>query len=325
MNFKYNKIKISALIFSVFLSGCYQKKIEALRNDVHAVYPPGKPFPESRFIQIKNAKIHYRCFLPETEKPKGKIFFMHGFGGSTFSWRDIIPTLVKEGYYVVAADIPPFGYSVAEKHFSHSGKNRSEVLWSLLDTINNTLSTEIASQKWTLAGHSMGGAIVSVMALLQASKIEKIILTDGALPTRSGNMFLALIPPVRWFLKWYLTRKVMNYEGTKKLLFSAYGCEPSKEVVTGTLAPFIKPNAVTEFFQFLSHAKDTALYDVSKIEKPVLIIWGSKDTWIPQSSGEKIHKKIFNSTFVVIEGAAHCPMETHGEETVKQILNFLKK
>ncbi len=51
---------------------------------------------------------------------------------------------------------------------------------------------------------------------------------------------------------------------------------------------------------------DPILNELNKIDRPVLILWGSKDNTVPLEHGMKYHDLIASSTFVKIDGAGHC-------------------
>jgi len=143
----------------------------------------GLPFNESRFENIDGVSIQYRQWLPDQQPIKGKILLIHGLGGSTFSWRNNIPALRDAGYMVVTADLPGFGYSDRSGGIDHSQKNRSKILWVLLDQIDSTLSPETASMDLVLAGHSMGGGTAVAMTLEHPDQTKALVLVDGAVHT----------------------------------------------------------------------------------------------------------------------------------------------
>ncbi len=51
---------------------------------------------------------------------------------------------------------------------------------------------------------------------------------------------------------------------------------------------------------------DYILMELNKIEKPILILWGSNDNVVPISHGMKYHDLIASSKFIKIEGSGHC-------------------
>src|SRR6056297_937384 len=93
----------------------------------------GKPFPNSEFKTIENIKLHYRIFQKNNSKSKAKILLVHGMGGSTYCWRNTTEALSKEGYQLVAVDLPGFGYSDRKVGLVHSSENRAIWLMNLID------------------------------------------------------------------------------------------------------------------------------------------------------------------------------------------------
>ncbi len=59
---------------------------------------------DSKFIEINNVNIHYK------EAGAGEMAFvlLHGFGGSTYSWREVMDDFSEQGH-VIAYDRPAFG------------------------------------------------------------------------------------------------------------------------------------------------------------------------------------------------------------------------
>ena len=89
---------------------------------------PAKPFDNSRFFSIDSIRIHCRIWNENLVHPRGKVLLVHGFVGSTFSWRENIDTLVKSGYYVVAVDLPGFGYSDRSLKVNQSQSNKARIV-----------------------------------------------------------------------------------------------------------------------------------------------------------------------------------------------------
>ncbi len=63
---------------------------------------------DGRFITVSGLQTYVR----ESGDPAGvPVLLLHGWGASTFSWRDTIPALADAGYRVIAFDRPPYGLS----------------------------------------------------------------------------------------------------------------------------------------------------------------------------------------------------------------------
>ena len=131
------------------------------------------PFTNSAFAVVDDVNLHYRAWMPK--KPViGKILFVHGLGGSTFSWRYTVDTLQEAGHAVVTVDLPGFGYSDRTRGLDHSQTARARYLWALLEELDQTLMPDTdRNQLWNLVGHSMGGGTITAMALARHISIRR--------------------------------------------------------------------------------------------------------------------------------------------------------
>lgn len=72
---------------------------------------------------------------------------------------------------MASVDLPGFGYSDRNPTYDHSQAHRNEDVWSLPETIDNTLESDLTNRPWNLAGHSMGGGTVAAIAIQNDSRL----------------------------------------------------------------------------------------------------------------------------------------------------------
>ncbi len=283
------------------------------------------PFENSSYVTIQDTMLHYRLFLPETQTPRGKILFVHGLGGSTYSYEKTAPVLAKQGFLVVAIDLPLFGYSERIDDFDHSQRNRSDILWKFLDFIDIRIEAAGRTQQgWHLAGHSMGGGTVAAMASMREDTTESLILIDGALFENSRNSgLLTFFPPVFRWLQIILERSIIKEKNIRSFLESAYGKEPTEADVEGYYQPLSQPGTARAVKAFLKTSRNLPIGELGGKSIPVLAIWGEDDTWVPVSDIERIRAIFPQMVVKIIAEAGHVPMETHPEEFTAFLLEFL--
>lgn len=281
------------------------------------------PFPESHFIQVGNESLHYQSWHPKGEI-KGKIALIHGFCGSTFCWRNNISALTSIGFEVIAIDVPPFGFSQKKRTANFSSSKNADRCWKLIERLNTK-----DTLKWHLMGHSMGAEIIGIMANMQPNKVKGLIFVDGLIGT---------IPKTSGFKRFlvgnFISKGIANFVGKvyffkykriQKLLVSAYAQEPDKEAITGYLTA-LKPRNTAAGIMQMAASKDTFHVNLNVIPSNSIVIWGKQDKWIPLAKVEKsIEKLPFQPQLFVIEGAGHCPMETHSNEVNAILQRFLEK
>lgn len=285
-----------------------------------------KPFFESEFMEVDTILLHYRIFSPENAVPKGKILFVHGLGGSTFSWRENMTFFKDAGYLVLAVDLPGFGYSSKAPGINHSQESRSRLLWSLLDTIDITLDEPSSSLPWTLTGHSMGGGTVTAMTIERPEDTKNLILVDGAVFENQPGFVSTLLsyPPLARGVKVIFDRVLLNRNRIEDFLTSAYGRLATPEEIDAHLIPLQQPGTPNVAVDLVKTAKNIPVEGLQKNQVPILALWGKEDSWVPLSEAEKIQELMPRTEISAIAGAYHCPMETHADVFNEALLLYLE-
>jgi 2-hydroxy-6-oxonona-2,4-dienedioate hydrolase len=282
---------------------------------------PGEPyqptFGNSNFIIVNDLQLHYRDW--DGENPdQGNVLLVHGFAGSTFSWRYTAPALAAEGHRVIAVDLPGFGLSERSLSFSPTADQRAELLWGLLQSLD-------LGADWHLVGHSMGGGVVAAMALQRPEQVQSVIFAAGAIPAEGRGRFSWVFhyPPLGRAVRHLTTRVIINEENVEKALASAYGREPTKDEFEGCYRPLLIKDSDATLVEMFKARDRNLLNDLEDLELPVLLIWGEEDAWVQLEEGIKLHSLLQNSELVVIPGEGHCPMETAPLEFNSSLVKFL--
>ena len=280
-----------------------------------------KPFSNSYFMVVNKTKIHYRVWVP-TGKITHKVFLLHGFSGSTFSYRNNVDTLVALGTLVIAMDLPAFGFSDKSDTANYSTDNTFEAINKI-----TSLYDSACAEKFVFVGHSMGASVVGVYASNFPNKVKSVILIDGVpFETPTGGWFingLLSYPPLlrgaNILTKYYFAKP----DKFKELLSSAYNQPADSTSVNGYLLPFTYKNSGSAIFK-MATANSTISFNKELFKKiHLLIIWGKNDTWIPIKAQQKFIKNYPKVKTYVIANAGHCPMETNAIEVNKVIARFV--
>lgn len=288
-------------------------------------YSVRNPFNESNYEIVNDTTIHYRQWLPQSSELKGKILMIHGMGGSSYSWLLTVKPLVEQGYMVVAVDLPGFGYSDRRQGIDHSQKSRSNMMWQVIDNIDKRLKGDSNLLKWDLVGHSMGGGTVAAMISDHPEKIKAAIMVAGALFENNSSQYQTLLkyPPIRRWIKVGLYMVAIQPKRIESFLESAYGRMPTESEVEGYLVPLKQPGTSSIMIDLILTSKNEPLEKLTNSDVYLTGIWGSEDTWVPVSEAERIRELIPDFEYRVIEGAAHCPMETHPDEFNRILADIL--
>lgn len=277
------------------------------------------PFPESRFITLQNVRIHCRVWEAQGNA-KGNILFIHGFSGSTFSWRKNTDVLAANGYNVVALDLPPYGFSDKPAKYNYSVTANAALVWKVLEELYPD------QKEWILIGHSMGGNTAFAANALYPEKVKAMICIDGGgLVSQNPKWItrIALKNPVT-----YITAELVGklfffkYKRIEKLLLSAYGQPPEREAIEGYLRG-LKQKRTAGKIMAAAASKEIFKPTDERLPSKLLFIWGEKDNWLPLKGGLGLRNKYPLSELYIVKEAGHCPMETHSTEVNQKIIEFL--
>ena len=319
MRFVKKALKIGVLLFVfVFLIASVLPYFFSIETKELALGQ--KPFPNSYFIKVNNTRIHYRVWIPKG-KIKHKALFIHGFSGSSFSYRKNIDTLLDLGTLVIAIDLPAFGFSDKSDGANYSLDNTCLAITRIITKYDAT-----CSEKFLLIGHSMGASLAGIYASNFRRNIKALVLIDGIPFQNQMNIivrtFLNYPPLLRWanVLTKHYFAKTNRFD---QLLSSAYAAPADSSSINGYLQPFMYKNSGSAILKMFT-TKSTLIFNVDTFKKiPLLIIWGQQDTWIPISACKKFTERFPKARTKLISNAGHCPMETCALEVNGFIADFM--
>ncbi len=270
--------------------------------------------------------LHYRVWITKVKPSKGKVLFIHGFTGSTFSFRKNYDSLVNAGYNILAVDLPAFGYSDRGTWINHSQSSRAVMIWKLIDRIDQGDTV-----KWNIIGHSMGGGTAEAVALMRPRQIKSLTLIDAMFfKKNSGVMSIAFSPSrMRQLKKYYVdyvAHYLLTFERMSKLLKSGYKKTPDTNDVSGYMMPLRIPGTSEAIVSTFSNCREIVPLNSDSLKNTaVLVVWGTKDSWIPPRSAKLIKTCVPQMELHKIKGAGHMPMETHPKEFNGILVNFLNR
>lgn len=126
--------------------------------------------PEELELEIPGLRLAALAWGP----PDGKrVLGLHGWLDNAASFDALAPGL--EGYRVVALDLPGHG---------HSDHRPADCTYHFIDYVGEALAAADALgwQRFTLLGHSLGGAIGALLAAAAPERIERLALIESLGP-----------------------------------------------------------------------------------------------------------------------------------------------
>lgn len=284
--------------------------------------------PKAEFIQVGDVDLHV-----ESSKYSGDcncnaplLVLLHGFGASSFSWREVAGELSEVGE-VIAYDRPAFGFTERPTEWGSTNPYSLDGQMGLLAGVIDEFGE---GREIVLVGHSAGGQIAAEFARRQPQEVSSLILVDPAIFTSGG------IPA---WLTWVLDVPQVDRIGPllvgqisssgdsviRQSWFDESKITP--EIFEGYRAPLQIKGWEEAFWQFVKARKATDLSEnLSQIKQPTLVITGDTDNIVPTSEALKLAGVLPKAQLEVIAKTGHLPQEESPDafiDAIKKHAEFL--
>ncbi len=269
-----------------------------------------EPFTNSRFDSIAGVRVHVRHWPASGGTPRCPVLLLHGFGGSTYSFRELAPALAAAGHEVWALDLPAYGYSARTPFPGTAGAALAPWL-------------DAHGRGWCLLGHSMGTRVVAELVASRPGDVARVTYLAGnpipsARELRSRERFKS--PRLRRWLAGLVESRYLREEKIGELLAKAYGRPATDEEIAGYLTPLRQPGTALAIMNGYAAQWPATPTGASLDGVPTLILWGENDAWVKPEVADRLQAALPSARRVTIAGAGHCPMETHVAQTRDAVL-----
>ncbi len=244
------------------------------------------------------------------------VVLVHGTPSWSYGWRAVAPGLAYD-HAVFVLDLIGYGDSSKDVGQDTSVKAQSRALAQLLDRWQ--------LERPALVGHDIGAAIVLRTHLIEQRPASRIVLIDGAL-FRPWNTPATL--HMKRHLDAYATMPAPIYERVVAAHVATATHHPMPQhVLDAYLRPWRGPDGQAAYFHKIAQWDDDHLAEtetaLSRIDIPVLVLWGAEDGWLPASLARRFENEIETARSVVIPDAGHFVMDDDPRSVIRELRLFL--
>jgi len=277
---------------------------------------PYQTSPAEKLIRIEDQNIYV-----EQAGQGEPILLIHGFGGSSFSWRKVMPALAED-YWVVAPDLYGFGWTDRPDDWSrYTRDGQVELILGIMDALG--------IGRAHLVGHSYGGSISMALAADHPERVRSMVLVDSAAVDYPMNRR-------KWFARVglfnfaYVRGLALRQGFVERVMGKAYYDDSmvTDELIEAYLER-LRVEGAAQGFRGLSRPlpkSERPRGDIryEDLDIPSLILWGAQDELITLEVGRYYAQFFPDIRFVPIEGSGHAPMEERPAEFLAQIKAFFE-
>ncbi len=278
-----------------------------------------------RYQQAGDVNVFYR----EAGDPASPVLLLlHGFAGSSFMFRDLIPQLADR-YHVIAPDLPAFGFTEAPARGEYA-----YTFAQLAETIGR-FTEELHLNRYALLVHDYGAPVGWRLALAHPQRVTALISQNGNAyeeglgeawapiqqywrdPTVENRHALSEFPTpaaIKWqYLEGVSDQSLISPDG--------YSLEGMQVLRPG--------NAEIQLDLLLDYASNVEMYPqfqhyFRQYQPPLLAVWGKNDPFF-MPTGAEAWKRDLPDAEIRFYDTGHFALETHAKEIGTAVRDFLDR
>ena len=280
---------------------------------------------QATFVDIESVSVHYESLPYSGDGVEQPLFvLLHGFGASTYSWRDVLDDFAELGD-VVAYDRPAFGLTERPTSWEGASPYGVDAQMDLVQGVIEEFADE--GQPVVLVGHSAGGTLAAEFALRKPDQVSGLILVAPAILTSGGGpswlSFLYDIPQIDRIGPLLVGGIATSGED----LLERSWHDPSKltaEIREAYRAPLRIEGWEAAFWEFQKAPRTfTVTANPAGISVPTSIITGDDDRVVATEDSLALAELIPGATLSVIPNSGHLPQEETPSEFMEAVARAL--
>ena len=300
--------KVFLFLWFILFVGCASKKPISWQNRVL----------DNRVEALPLSYLEYGVEHSET------ILFLHGFGESKETWRFLVPKLSQK-YHLILLDLKGFGASPKPEDEAYSVYDQAKLVALFM--------AQKQLKDVTLVGHSLGGGVALVLALMQKDKLipkrlkQLILINSMSYKQQLPSMLRLLNRPIIGFLAIhiasndYMAEEAYRYAFYNDDLIPKESVEASSNYMSYPLAKYAYLQTVE---QLIPDDIEIIQRRYREILLRTLIMWGREDVSIGLYQGKRLHRNLKNSKLILFSKVGHSPHEEVPQKVTREILKFME-
>jgi pimeloyl-ACP methyl ester carboxylesterase len=299
-----------AVIAAKFLTRSKSKIWEQFSDVIHHA-------ERSHFVEVDGIRVHYQEFGDRNAPP---VVMLHGFGASTYTWKNTAPRLADKGFRVLAVDMIGFGFTEKPNWGEYTISSQARMIVRFMNRMGIGCAI--------FFGSSYGGAVAATVALDYPERVEKLVLVGAPCnddPKSKPVVQLARLPIIGDLMSPFLvdSRAFLRFRLRESLAPESHHLIDDERLDSIQRPLKGAADAHHSMLMTLRNWRANRIErDAHLISQPTLLVWGEKDIVVPIQNGHRLHRSIPNSRLVVFKQCGHLPHEEYTDNFVELTSEF---
>jgi pimeloyl-ACP methyl ester carboxylesterase len=251
------------------------------------------------------------------------VILIHGFGTSSFLWRNVAPAITDAGHTAYAVDL--FGHGESDRPYDADFgiAAQSEYL--------DAAMTALRVARGIIVGVDIGGDIALRLAATRPERVEKLVLVNtpafDEIPAKD-------ITQMQRSTAKFAFRTIRGVLGAAPLLEGVLRgsvADPERhmpiKLLARYLAPFAGRDGVNHLLTLASSISKDDMEDVDlkTIHVPALIVWGEADEWVDRRMADRLVNALPDGRLVRLPGIGRLVPEENPDQMSELLLDFMRR
>lgn len=251
------------------------------------------------------------------------VILIHGFGTSSFLWRNIAPAITDAGHTAYAIDMFGHGESDRPTDADFGIASQAEYL--------DAAMTALRVARGIIVGVDIGGDVALRLAATRPERVEKLVLINtpafDEIPARDITQMQRSTAKFAF----RTTRGVLGaaplIEGVLKRSVANPEQNMPVKLIARYLAPFAGRDGVNHLLALASSINEDDLEDIDlkTIHVPALIVWGEADEFIDSKTADRLVNALPDGRLVRLPGIGRLVPEESPEQMSELLLDFMRR
>jgi pimeloyl-ACP methyl ester carboxylesterase len=248
------------------------------------------------------------------------IVLLHGFGTSSFLWRDVAPEIALANRTAFAVDL--FGYGESDRPFDADFGIAAQS-----ELVDRAL-TALRLPRATVVGVDLGGAVARRLASTRPERVERLLLVN---PIALDEVPAGDVTSLQRNTARFAFRASRGILGAAPILGEVLRRSVADEahmpdkLVARYLAPFVGEEGLNHLLLLARSIDDEDMDEVElgSLPQPTLILWGDQDPWVGPRFADRLADAIPGSRLVRLPGVGRLVPEEVPDTVVSVLLEFI--
>ncbi|HKY98807.1 MAG TPA: alpha/beta hydrolase [Gemmatimonadaceae bacterium] len=251
------------------------------------------------------------------------VILIHGFGTSSFLWRNVAPAISDAGHTAYAIDM--FGHGESDRPIDSDFGIAAQAEY--LDAA----MTALRVARGIIVGIDIGGAVALRLAATRPERVEKLVLINTPVFDEIPSRDITQMQRSTAKFAFRTTRGVLGaaplIEGVLRGSVADPDAKMPVKLIARYLAPFAGRDGVNHLLAIASsiNADDLEDVDIKTIHVPALVVWGEEDQWVDSKMADRLVNALPDGRLVRIPGIGRLVPEENPEQMSTLLLDFMRR